>query len=445
MKHVVIMGAGMVARPAIAYLRERGNVMVTATDVDGVRAQALVADSPRSTALALDASDSAAVERLFAGTDLCISLLPSRLNHEVAQVALATKTHFVGVSSRRESGLEGLDAAVRKASLTFLPEAGLDPGLEHMSIASMKVRIERRGGEVVSCRSYCGGLPAPEANNNPWGYKFSWNPAKAVECAQASARYLDQGQEVALPGEELFSQHWLVTVPGFGELEAHFNRDSLPYVEIYGLHAATTMQRATLRYPGWSLIMGTLGQLGYLDMHAMSNPPATYADLTRRLAGIPAEAELLATLARTLAVDVGSTPITCMTWLGLTSDDPITWHAGQSRAPLQALANKMQEKMTFDRNERDVCVMQNELETRHPSGARERWTSTLIEYGEPGGDSAMARTVGFTAAVAATKILDGQITDRGVLLPVLPSIYGPVLDEMEQLGIAFKESVEVLS
>jgi saccharopine dehydrogenase-like NADP-dependent oxidoreductase len=445
MKHVVVLGAGMVARPAIAYLCERENLTVTVTDVDGRRAQALAADVPGCSSRALDASDTAAVERLFEGTDLCISLLPSSLDYGVARMALASATHFVGVSSRRESRLEGFDADARQAGLTFLPEAGLDPGLEHMSIASMKGRIEGRGGQVVSCRSYCGGLPAPEANTNPWGYKFSWNPSKAVQCAQASARYLENGQEIDLPGDLLFSRHWLVDVPGFGELEAHFNRDSVPYVDIYGLSSAETMQRATLRYPGWSLVMGKIGRLGYLDTRVMSDPPDTYAELTRRLAGVPAEAELVAGLARSLDVDLASTPITCITWLGLVDDDPIVWRSGQPHTPLEALANLMQEKMTFGSNERDVCVMQNELECLYPSGTRESWTSTLIEYGQPGGDSAMARTVGFTAAVAATKILNGQITDRGVLLPVLPSIYGPVLDAMERLGIAFTESVEVLS
>jgi len=444
MKHVLVMGAGMVARPAVTYLLGRGDLTVTVTDVDGARAQALVAGSQRGTALAVDARDLSTVEPLLKDCDICVSLLPSPFEPGVWKLALANGKHFVSASPRRDAGLEGADEVVRAAGLTFLPETGLDPGLDHMIIARMRDGIQRRGGIVTSCSSYCGGLPAPEAATNPLNYKFSWNPIGVLHAARESARYLENEREVVLPGDQLFTRHWFVSVPGFGELEAHYNRDAIPYIGIYGLHGVQNMLRATLRYAGWSHALGKLGRLGYLDMTVMDAPPATYADLTRRLSGAPAQAELVPALARALDVDPRSDAITCITWLGLTGADPIVWDAEQPHTPLEALANKMREKLMFAGGERDVCVMQNELEARYPSGEQQRWTSTLLAYGEPGGDSGMARTVGLTAAIAAALILDGRITDRGVLLPVTAAIYDPVLEELEEFGIAFKEGTETL-
>jgi len=445
MKRVVVMGSGMVARPLVRYLLGRSDIALTVTDVDGDRAQALVAGSERGTARAVDARDLSAVRDVLQGAELCVSVLPFQLEPGVAKVALASRCHLVSASYGEEAGFNELHEDVRAAGLTFLPEVGLDPGLDHMANARMIARAHERGGTVTSLRSCCGGLPAYEACTNPWDYKFSWNPMGAVGSMRDGARYLEGGREVVLPGERLFTKHWFVTVPGFGELEAHCNGDSLPYVGIYGLEGVQDFVRATLRYPGWSFTGLKLQQIGYLGVDVVDESIRTYEELTRTLIRSMPGADLVEDLARAMDVDPRSDPLTRVTWLGLTDADPIVWPAGYPHTPLAALGGRMLERMMFDEGERDLCVQYNEIETTYPSGERERASATLIAYGEPGGDSSMALTVGTPVAVSAAMILDGRITERGVIRPVTPGIYGPILDELAAAGIAFVERTESLA
>jgi saccharopine dehydrogenase (NADP+, L-glutamate forming)/spermidine synthase len=444
MKKVLVLGAGMVARPLVAYLLARPDLEVTVADADGDRAARLVAGAQNGASLALDARDLVAVGGLIDACDLVVSLLPPALEPPVTRVAVERRKDMVSASPRGEAGMDALDAAARAAGVTLLPEVGLDPGLDHMAIARIVARVRARGGRVVACRSYCGGLAAPEANTNCWDYKFSWNPMGAVEASLFDARYLRDGCEVAVPNNELFENHFLVSIPGFDELEAHFNGDSLPYVGIYGLEGIPDLLRATLRYPGWAFTMRQVQKLSYNSMTPMDEMPASYAALTRRLAGVDDGGDLVAGLARFLDVDVQSAVVERLVWLGLTSDAPIVWRAGQEHTPLNALANRMLEKMMFEPGERDLSVLHNEIEAVYPSGERERSTATLIAYGDPGGDSSMALTVGTPAAIAATLVLDGRVPEKGLVMPVLPHIYDPILDELETLGVAFHETTEAI-
>ena len=438
MKKVLVLGAGLVSGPLVRYLLAREGVGVTVASRRVARAEAIVGGHPRGTAVALDAGDAAATLELVRAADLCISLLPPAFHADVARLALEAGKHFVTTSYVSEA-MKQLDEGVRRAGLTFLNEVGLDPGIDHMSALRIVHRIQSAGGTVTSFRSYCGGLPAPEANTNPWGYKFSWSPRGVVLAGRNSARWLEGSQVETLPGERLFSRHWLVDVHGFGELEAYYNRDSLPYIEAYGLEGVENMLRATLRYPGWSFTMQKLADLDYFGLQEAAERPRTYGDLTRALANIPAGADLRLELARTLGVDPSFDTMVRMDWLGLLGDDPLP-ETGTS--PLDSLATLMLEKMPFRHDERDLCVMQHEIEGTYPSGERQQVISTLVEYGQPEGDSAMARTVGLPAAIAAAMILDGRISDKGVLVPVVPSIYEPILDELTEVaGIAFAERV----
>jgi len=442
MKKVLVLGAGMISRPCIRYLLDRGDLLVTVADVEPGKAAERVAGHERGAAVDLDAGDRSSVERLVSECDLAISILPAAMHADIAALALAHGKHFV-TASYISDAMKALDADVRTAGLTFLNEVGLDPGIDHMSALRIVNGIKEKGGTVTTFRSYCGGLPAPDAVN-PWGYKFSWSPRGVVLAGRNSSRYLENGREVMLPGEKLFSRNWLVPIPGFGELEAYYNRDSIPYIDLYGLGGVRNMMRATLRYYGWSFTMQKLADLGYFDLDAVASPPATYGELTARLAGVESEPGLRSALARALDVDVDSDTMTRLDWLGLTSDDPIIWSAEFEHSPLDALANKMLEKMQYGAGERDLVVMHHEIEGEYPSGKRELHASTLIQYGDPAGDTAMAKTVGLPTAIAATMILDGKITDTGVLIPVLPSVYEPILGELAAAGVGFTEKVEVL-
>jgi saccharopine dehydrogenase (NADP+, L-glutamate forming)/spermidine synthase len=443
-KKVLVLGAGMVSRPLVHYLLDRPELEVTVADVEGERATASVAGSARGKGLALDVRDRAAVSGLVGACDLVVSLLPPDLHVSVAKQALEAKRHFLTTSYISDE-MRTLDGAVREAGLTFLNEVGLDPGIDHMSALRIIHGIEGRGGTVTSFHSYCGALPAPEADTNPWGYKFSWSPRGVIIAGRNSARYLEDGEEKLLPGEKLFSRHWLVEVKGFGEFEAYYNRDSIPYVQAYGLTGARGMFRATLRYPGWSYTMQKLADLGYFDLQDLTPSPTTYAGLAAALAQVSEGADLAARVADALDVDRTSDTITRMEWLGLFADEPVPWDDLPTRSPLDALASRMLPMMPLEKGERDLCVMQHEIVGEYASGTRETIVSTLVAFGEPDGDSAIARTVGLPAAIAATMVLDGRIADRGVLVPVLPSIYMPVLDELAaSAGVVFKERTSVV-
>ena len=439
MKKILVLGAGMVSGPLVRYLLDRPDLEVTVADVEAERARAAVAGSARGKGLQVDVGDRAAVGGLIDACDLVVSLLPPDMHVAVAKQALEAKRHFVTTSYISDE-MRALDGDVRKAGLIFLNEVGLDPGIDHMSALRIIHGIEGRGGTVTSFHSYCGALPAPEADTNPWGYKFSWSPRGVILAGRNSARYLEDGKEKLLPGERLFSRHWLVDVKGFGEFEAYYNRDSIPYVEAYGLTGGRDMFRATLRYPGWSYTMQKLADLGFFGLDDLTPSPATYADLTAALAQVPGGDGLAARVAEILDVDMASDTITRMEWLGLFADDPIPWGGLPTRSPLDALASRMLLLMPLAEGERDLCIMQHEIMGEYASGTREKITSTLVAFGEPGGASAIARTVGLPAAIAATMVLDGRIVDRGVLVPVLPSIYVPVLDELAaSAGVVFNE------
>lgn len=441
MKKVLVLGAGLVAGPLVRHLLHAGDVQVTVAARRLERAQAVIRAHPRGTAVAADAGDRELLRGLIAGADLCVSLLPPAHHTTVAQLALEARKHFLTTSYASDTMRE-LDGQARAAGLTFLSEVGLDPGIDHMSALRIIHRITAQGGTVVSFRSYCGGLPSLEDNTNPWGYKFSWSPRGVVLAGRNSARYLEGGEEREIPGERLFAHHWPVEVIGFGELEGYYNRDSLPYIDTYGLTGVREMFRATLRYPGWCFTMQKLADLGYFDLGELTDPPATYAALTRRLAGLPTDEVLGVGLARLLRVDPRSETMRRLNWLGLLDETPIGWPAGLPRSPLDALAVLMLSKMAFVPGERDLVIMQHEIGAEYPTGRCEQIVSTFMAVGDPGGDSAMARTVGLPAAIAAGMILDGRIAERGVLLPVAKAVYDPVLDELARVaGLEFVERV----
>jgi saccharopine dehydrogenase-like NADP-dependent oxidoreductase len=443
-KQVLVLGAGMVARPLVRYLLERGDLEVTVATRTVAKAEKMLAGHERGKAVALDAGDAERVRELVARADLSISLLPPAMHVAVARFALEARRHFL-TTSYVSPEMNALDEDVRQAGLTFLNEVGLDPGIDHMSALRIIHGIEGRGGTVTAFRSYCGALPAPEADTNPWGYKFSWSPRGVILAGRNSARYLEGGEEKTLPGERLFSRHWLVDVKGFGEFEAYYNRDSVPYVETYGLTGVRDMFRATLRYPGWSYTMQKLADLGYFDIDDLDEPPATYAALAALLAQAPEGGDLAGQVAGVLDVDRAADTIRRMEWLGLFAADPIPWDDLPTRSPLDALASRMLPMMPLAEGERDLCVMQHEIVGEYPSGTRELVTSTLVDYGDPCGDSAIARTVGLPAAIAAAMVLDGRIAERGVLIPVAPAVYAPILDELAaSAGVVFDERVAVV-
>jgi saccharopine dehydrogenase-like NADP-dependent oxidoreductase len=304
-------------------------------------------------------------------------------------------------------------------------------------MSAMRVihRVQQRGGEITSFRSWCGGFPAPEANTNPLGYKISWTPRGMLLAGRNAAHYLEDGKEINIPGEELFDHYWPVTVPGLQTFEGYPNRDAVPYAAVYGIPCARTVFRGTLRYPGWCPTLKKIVDLGLLDLQEQELTGLSFRQFLGKLIGYDGTAIREAT-AKRLGLAEDSFILDNLEWLGLFSDGPLPIEKG---APIDVLASRMMEKMRYGEGERDMLVLHHEFVAEYPS-RREAITSTMIDYGIPGGDSSMSRTVGLPPAIGTRLILEGKIARRGVVVPVTPDIYEPVLTELEQLGIGVAEA-----
>jgi saccharopine dehydrogenase (NADP+, L-glutamate forming) len=433
-KRVLVLGAGLVARPLVHYLTDHPDLEVTLASRTVSKAEALVAGRERGTAVSLDVKDEAALEKLIAEHDLAVSLLPAAEHVKVARLCLKHRRHM-STTSYISADMKALDSAAREADLTFLNECGVDPGIDHMSAMRIIHRAEAEGSRVVSFRSYCGGLPAPEANTNPIGYKFSWAPRGVLVAATSPGRYLKDGAVLDVPGDELFASPERVAVPGAGEFEGYPNRDSLPYRELYGLEHVRTMFRGTLRNIGHCESWSHWVQLGLFDTEPRDLAGLTYRSWMQAVAG---EGPVEEALARRRGIGADHPAITKLAWLGLFEEEPIPLAEGGN---VDVMAARMRERCAFDPNERDMIVLQHELVIETPAGAR-RVYSTLIDFGLPGGDSAMARTVSLPVAIATRLILQGELRERGVIAPIQPNVYDPILDELERLGIRCEERTE---
>lgn len=442
MKTVLVLGAGRVSGPLVDYLLAAEDISVTVADFDSAAAEARIGGRPRGTARTLDATDEEAVGQAVAGADLTVSLLPRTFHGRVARACLAAGCSLV-TASYVDAEMAALDAEVRDRGLLFLNEMGVDPGLDHMAAVRMIAAARAGGGDAVAFHSVCGGLPAPEHDTNPFGYKFSWSPAGVLMAAREGAWYLRDGETAAIPAEALFRRYALTEVPGVGVFEVHANRDARPYRERYGIPGAASIFRGTLRNVGHCETFECLRALGLLEDRADGEPsPPSARPAPRGLLagwlGLPPET-LEAGIAERLNVPPHALILKKMEWLGLLDDGR---PAPAKESPLALLAALMQERLVYAPGETDILIQRHDLVVEFPDGRRERRTSVLAEKGTPGGDGAMARTVGLPAAVGARLILEGKIGLTGVRTPVHPEIYAPVLNELERMGIRFAETVE---
>ena len=437
MKRVLVLGAGLVAGPLVRYLLDIEGFHVTVASRTVEKAERLIGGTSNGNALSLDVKDERALDALIAEHDLSISLLPYVYHPLVARMCVERRKQMVTTSYVKDE-MRALDGAAREAGIILLNEIGVDPGLDHMSAMQVIHRIQDAGGKLVSFTSNTGGLPAPDANDNPFGYKFSWAPRGVILAGKNPAKYMSDGEIVDVPGLELFAHHWVCPVVGFGELEVYPNRDSLPYIEAYDIPAARSMFRGTLRYPGWCDTLKAIVDLGFLDESERDDLSGlTFAQLTARLASSDG-ADLKGDLAKRLGVPSGAKPVTDLEWLGFFSENPLPEGANTY---LDVVAQRMLAKMQYAPGERDMLVMQHEFGVEYPDRT-EKITSTMVDYGIPDGDSSMSRLVGLPAAIAAKMILQGEIDLTGVYTPTIPAIYEPVLAELATLGVSFRETIE---
>lgn len=434
MSNVLVLGAGLVSGPLVRYLLGVKGFQVTVATRTVEKAEKLVGRAENGVACAIDVGDESALEALIAQNDLSISLLPYAYHPVVARLCVKHGKHMVTTSYVKDA-MRALDGEARKAGVILLNEIGVDPGIDHMSAMRIIDDVRARGGSIVSFKSYCGGLPAPDSNDNPFGYKFSWSPRGVCTAGKNSALFLEKGKEVRIPGPDLFTCRQKMVVEGVGELEGYPNRDSISYIDVYGLKGIDTMFRGTLRYLGWCETLKKVVDLGLLDETPTTYPAGTtFAQYMARFLKSPATGNLRNDLAKQLSIEPASPILKRFEWLGLLGNEAISV-TGKETTPLDILANRMAEKMQYQPGERDMLVLLHAFVARFPNGQEEEITSTLIDYGQPNGDTSMARTVSLPAAVGTKLILTGVITRPGVFIPVEKNVYNPVLDELAEMGI----------
>ncbi len=432
MKKVLILGAGLVSRPMVRYLLDKGFSVTVATRTVS-KAEALIAGHPNGRAARVLVDDQDALRALVADADLAVSLLPATHHVKVARLCLELGKPMV-TTSYISPQMKALDQEAKDKGVLLLNECGVDPGIDHMSAMRVIDAVRAKGGKIDSFVSWCGGLPAPEANDNPWLYKFSWSPRGVLVAAMSPARWIEGGEERTVEAGTLFENYRMVEVPGAGAFEGYPNRDSTGYIEAYGLDGIETMLRGTLRYPGHCGRWQHLVRLGLMDASEQVPGGLTYAGLLRRKVGGRGTVEQAT--ARFLGLDMDSPDMGAMRWLGLFSDEPIPVEG----AAIDVLADLMARRMPFGEGERDMLVMKHEFVASYPDGKQETLFATMVDYGIPGGDSSMARTVSLPSAIAVRMILEGEVELVGVHRPVLPELYGPILSELEELGITVEET-----
>ncbi len=436
-KRILLLGAGLVTRPLVNYLLDIPDFSLTIATRTASKAHALLGSHSRGLAEQFDIEKTPeALEMLVKEHDLVISLLPAQHHPAVAEAAIKHGRQMV-TTSYVSPKMQELNGPAKDAGILVLNEIGLDPGIDHMSAMKVIHDVKNAGGKVVSFRSYCGGLPAPGANTNPWGYKFSWSPRGVILAARNAAKYIEDGKIVEIAGVDLFDHYHMVKLQELDDpFEAYANRDSVPYKEIYGLTDAQTMYRGTFRNVGHCVTWKKLADFGYFDLEVIEGLEGmTYRDFTAKLAGVPNDENLEQAVTDKMNLPDDPPVLEKWKWAGLFDETPLP---ASECSPVDVIVPAFLERMEYEPGERDMVALHHEFIAEYPD-RKEKITSTLVDFGIPNGDSSMARTVGLPAAVAVRMVLHGEIDMTGVHIPVIPEIYEPVLAELENMNIKFTE------
>jgi len=459
---LLLLGAGRSASSLLRYLLAHAPAerwFITVADAQPAHlAPVLAAHSQFARAVPLDVQHEAQLTELVEEADIVISMLPASFHGAVARACLALGRHLA-TASYVSAELRALHEPAAAAGLVFLMECGLDPGLDHMSAMQAIERIKARGGRLTAFASYCGGLldPASEGDN-PWRYKFTWNPRNVVLAGQGgAASYLENGHLRLVPYQRLFAQPSQLRVPGVGELEGYPNRDSLSYRAPYGLADIPSIIRGTLRRPGYCGAWQALVGLGLTDdttrLPAAGAPrtwaalvagllPAAPAESTDKQAKSEAATALAVRAAAYLRLDPHGPEMTRLVWLGLFENHPL----GRAEATLaELLEHRLAEKWQLQPHDRDLIVLQHQFTYQLDEQAR-RLTSSLAVTGDDATHTAMAKTVGLPLGMAVRRLARGLVAARGVVIPTAAELYEPILAELAaDYGIAFTEEEHEVS
>lgn len=429
MSKILVIGAGYVAGPVLTYLSANTDHEIKVASVIAAESEAMAARVAGVRPLTLDVGDEQALAAAIADSDLVISLVPYQFHPAIAKACIAHQKHLVTASYESEEMKELADAA-KAAGITIINEVGLDPGIDHLLAMAVIDSAREQGETVQSFVSWCGGLPSPDSNDNPLGYKFAWSPRAVLLALLNEAQFLVAGKKQALQSDELLASACDIQRVGDLELEGYPNRNSLKYQSVYQLENPETVLRGTLRYRGFSAIMQACKALGLfslakLELGEKSGQDITWLEFINFLNEDNAKAKL-----ESFSPEVQA----ALSWLGIDGEK----HIVPAATALDVFCQLLQGLLAYGENERDMVVLVHKFVLVDKQGQQRCVQSSLIEYGDEN-DSAMAKTVGVPVAIAAQRILSGEIATKGLVLPVEKSVYQQILEALKDVGFQLKE------
>jgi len=443
MKDLLIIGAGRSSTALINYILEQAkeyNFFVTVGDSDIELARNKIKDHPKARAIWIDASKVTDRRDIINRHDVVVSMLPPQMHLEVAQDCISLGKHMV-TASYVSKQVYRLGDEARQRALVFMNELGLDPGIDHMSAMQRIDKIKSMGGKITAFHSYTGGLVSPEHDDNPWHYKFSWNPRNVVLAGQGTAQFLEDYKLKYIPYRRLFRQYRLVDILKMGTYEVYANRDSLLYRDAYGLKDIKTMFRGTIRHRGFCDAWNALVRIGLTDatFPIVDSHKLSYHDLMEAFLGISTHTgSVKDRMAKMIESEPDSEIMQKLEWLGLFSKRRIKI---ENATPALILENLLLEKWALKPDEKDMVIMQHVFEYEL-NRKRKRLTSTLTMKGINGTETAMSRLVGLPLGIFVKLLMLGKISTTGVNIPIMPEVYEPIMAELETYGVKFEEREE---
>ena len=440
MNRILVLGAGRSATSLITYLlnaSEANNWKVTVADYALQLAQEKIGDHANAEAVAFNINNESERDALVSDHDVVISMLPARFHVAVAEACLDFDKHLITASYVSED-MKALHEQAEEKGLLFLNECGLDPGIDHMSAKKVIDMIREKGFDLRAFESFTGGLLAPNpAVDNPWQYKFTWNPRNVVLAGQGTVKFIQEGRYKYIPYHKLFRRIEMIHIPGHGYFEGYANRDSLLYLDVYGLRGIKTLYRGTLRKPGFCKAWNIFVTLGATDdsylMEGVKN--MTHRQFINSFLSYNPNDSVELKLAHYLGLDLDGPEMHKLRWLGLFDETPVGLQKG---TPAQLLEHILKKKWTIEPDEKDQIVMWHLFDYEDGDKIK-RVRSAMVATGEDAAETAMSKTVGLPLGIATKLLLQGKIQARGVCIPITPEFYNPILDELEALGFHFIE------
>ena len=441
MRTILIIGAGRSASSLIQYLLNKSvteNLHLVIGDLSLDLAQKKTNNHPNATAIALDIFDENQRKKAIQIADIIISMLPAHLHIEIAKDCVIYKKHLV-TASYVSDAMKVLDAAAKENNLIFMNEIGLDPGVDHMSAMKVIDEIKDKGGKMLLFESFCGGLVAPESDTNLWNYKFTWAPRNVVLAGQGGvAKFIQEGAYKYIPYCNLFRRTEFLDVEGYGRFEGYSNRDSLKYRSVYGLDDVLTLYRGTIRKVGFSKAWNMFVQLGMTDdSYVMENSEKmSYRTFVNSF--LPYHPTDSVEIKTRLILKIDQDDIMWDKLLELDLFNPNKKVGLKNATPAQILEKILTDSWTLQPEDKDMIVMYHKF-GYELNGKKEQIDSKMVCIGDDQTYTAMAKTVGLPVAMVTLLILNGKIKTPGVQLPIRKEVYKPILKELEEYGVVFKE------